>query len=368
MTIPMVDLKTQYLQLQDEIQQGIQTVLDSGQFIMGSQVAAFEQEVAAYLSATHSVTCASGTDALHLALVALGIKPGDQVITTPFTFVATVEAIHYVGAEPVFVDIDPRTFNLDVDKITQAITSATRAIIPVHLFGQPVAMEALMSIAGQYSLQVIEDCAQSFGASRGGQMTGTFGAAGCFSFFPSKNLGGYGDGGMVITASQALAENLRALRNHGSRQRYHHDAIGFNSRLDELQAAVLRAKLKRIDRYNAQRRHIARCYDQHLNQLSDIELPFVDKAGWHVYHQYTILTPHRDAVMSALQAAGIGCAIYYPIPLHRQGAFAQDYRNVSLPVAETVAQQCLSLPIFPEMQETQINTVVEVIANVLSKK
>jgi dTDP-4-amino-4,6-dideoxygalactose transaminase len=365
MTIPMVDLKAQHRELRDEIQQGIQTVLDSSQFIMGPQVAAFEEEVAAYLNAAYSVTCASGTDALHLALVALGIGFGHQVITTPFTFVATVEAIHYVGAEPVFVDIDPRTFNLDVDKITQAITPASRAIIPVHLFGQPAAMGELMAIANQYGLQVIEDCAQSFGASRGGQMTGTFGAAGCFSFFPSKNLGGYGDGGMVITPSQQLAENLRALRNHGSRQRYHHDTIGFNSRLDELQAVVLRAKLKRIDRYNQQRRTVAQRYHQRLQHLPDITLPFVDEAGRPVYHQYTILTPQRDAIMAALQAAGIGCAIYYPIPLHRQAAFAKDYLDVSLPVAETIAQQCLSLPIFPEMQEAQVDAVVEVIAQAL---
>lgn len=361
----MVDLKAQYLELQDEIQQAIETVLASAQFIMGPQVAAFEREVAAYLNTAYSVTCASGTDALHLALAALGIGPGHQVITTPFTFVATVEAIHYVGAAPVFVDIDPRTFNLDVSKISQAITPATRAIIPVHLFGQAAAMEELMAIADQHGLRVIEDCAQSFGASWQDQMTGTFGAAGCFSFFPSKNLGGYGDGGMVITSSQTLAEQLQALRNHGSRRRYHHDMIGYNSRLDELQAVVLRAKLKRIDRYNAQRRYLAQRYHQGLEQLPDLILPFVDQAGQHVYHQYTILTPQRDAVMAALQAAGIGCAIYYPIPLHRQVAYAKHYRNVSLPVAETIAQQCLSLPIFPEMRETQVDTVVEVIAKVL---
>ncbi len=243
--IPMVDLTAQYDDLRAEIEQGFREVLDGARFILGPNVEAFEQEAAAYLGAEHAVSCASGTDALHLALIAAGIGPGDEVITTPFTFIATAEAICYVGAKPVFVDIEPSTFNLDMARLETAVSENTRALLPVHLFGQPADMTTLLEIAERRDLLVIEDCAQSFGATINGRRTGTLGQAGCFSFFPSKNLGGYGDGGLVTCDSAALEQELRALRNHGSRERYHHHVIGYNSRLDELQAVILRAKLKR---------------------------------------------------------------------------------------------------------------------------
>jgi len=358
--IPMVDLKIQYLKIKDEIDNGILDALDKTQFILGPNVSAFENEAAAYLGAQHAVAVASGTDALHLALVAAGIGEGDEVITSPFTFIATAEAIRYVGAKPVFVDIDPRTFNIDPALVESAITSKSRAVLPVHLFGQPADMAAIESICKKHNLIIIEDCAQSFGAAYQNRMTGTIGEFGCFSFFPSKNLGCYGDGGMVTTNSSELAEQLRILRNHGSKVRYHHSVIGFNSRLDEIQAVVLRAKLKRIEGYNAERRRAAHLYTSLLND-SSVTPPHENGKGNHVYHQYTILTDCRENIMETLTAAHIASAVYYPIPLHRQDVFAADFRNISLPVAEETASCCMSLPIFPEMTDGQIREVVGVI-------
>ncbi len=359
--IPMVDLKAQYRQIKAEVEGALLEVLENAQFILGPNVQAFEREAAAHLGVKHAITCASGTDALHLALLAAGIGPGDEVITTPFTFIATAEAICYVGATPVFVDIDPRTFNIDVRRIESAITSRTRALLPVHLFGQPVEMEPLMAIARRHGLKVIEDCAQSFGAEIEGRQTGTFGDAGCFSFFPSKNLGCFGDGGMITTDSDELAETIRMLRNHGSSKRYHHDIIGYNSRLDEIQAVILRAKLKRITAYNQGRRAAAHTYTGRLEGLPGIVPPHEDGKGLHVYHQYTLLAEDRDAIMQRLRDAGISSAIYYPIPLHRQPVFADRYREIRLPVSESVATRCLSLPIYPELESEQIHTIVDVI-------
>ncbi len=359
--IPMVDLKTQYRQIQAEIEQGLHQVLDDAHFILGPNVQAFEREAADYLGTKHAISCASGTDALHLALAAAGIGAGDEVITSPFTFIATAEAICYLGAKPVFVDIDPHTFNLDLNQVEAAITVNTRAILPVHLFGQPVDMPAVMKIAERHGLSVIEDCAQSFGATIEGRQTGAFGSAGCFSFFPSKNLGCFGDGGMVTTHSEALAEKVKVLRNHGSKRQYRHSVIGYNSRLDEIQAVVLRAKLKRISAYNEGRRAAAHLYTRLLTGLPGITPPAEDGKGIHVYHQYTLLTANRDTIMTGLRNAGISSAIYYPIPLHRQEVFAARYRDVSLPVCESVAQRCLSLPIYPELESGQIQTIVEVI-------
>ncbi len=359
--IPMVDLKTQYRQIKAEVEQGLHQVLEDAHFILGPNVRAFEQEAAEYLGAKHAISCASGTDALHLALAAAGIKAGDEVITSPFTFIATAEAICYLGAKPVFVDIDPYTFNIDVEQIESAITANTRAILPVHLFGQPVDMGPLLEIARRRELKVIEDCAQSFGADIDGRQTGTFGEAGCFSFFPSKNLGCFGDGGMITTQSDGLAEKLKVLRNHGSEQRYHHSTIGYNSRLDEMQAVILRAKLKRITAYNEGRRAAAHTYTKRLTGLPGITPPQEDGKGSHVYHQYTLLTSNRDAIMQGLSDARISSAIYYPIPLHRQEVFAEQYRDVSLPVSEAIAEQCLSLPIYPELESEQIHTIVDVI-------
>jgi dTDP-4-amino-4,6-dideoxygalactose transaminase len=363
--IPMVDLKGQYLTLKDEIDSNLLKALEKTQFILGPNVRALEEECAKYLGVAHAVGVASGTDALHLALIAAGIKAGDEVITTPFTFIATAEAIRYIGAKPVFVDIDPETYNMDLQQAEAAITPQTRAILPVHIFGQPVDMPAVMALAEKYNLQVIEDCAQSFGAHIEGKQSGSFGIAGCFSFFPSKNLGGYGDGGLISTNSAEVAEHLRVLRNHGSWKQYHHSEIGFNSRLDELQAIILRTKLKHIDSYNTNRRRVAHRYSAALAEMPGITPPHEDGCGHHVYHQYTLLAEQRDVIMQALRDNDIGCAVYYPIPLHQQEVFAEECAELSLPVSERVSQQCMSLPIFPELQDEQVDQILEVISDVV---
>ena len=296
--IPMVDLKTQYHSLKDEIDSAVLGAIESTQFILGPNVTAFEQEAAAYLGVPHTVAVASGTDALHLAILAAGIGPGDEVITTPFTFIATAEAICYAGATPVFVDIDPGTFNIDPALIEAAITPRTKAIIPVHLFGQPADLTSISAICRRHNLLLIEDCAQSFGAATSGRMTGTIGMLGCFSFFPSKNLGCYGDGGLISCSTPELAEQVKVLRNHGSRVRYHHHIIGYNSRLDDIQAAILRVKLKRIDQFNAGRRRAAQLYSELLKDV--VTVPREDGIGVHVYHQYTLLTDQRDRIMARL--------------------------------------------------------------------
>ncbi|HER34285.1 MAG TPA: DegT/DnrJ/EryC1/StrS family aminotransferase [Halothiobacillaceae bacterium] len=364
MTIPMVDLSAQYQALKAEIDAGLQATLDTTQFILGPNVRAFEAEAAAYLGVKHAIGVANGTDALHLALLAAGIGEGDEVITSPFTFIATAEAIRYVGARPVFVDIDPKTFNIDPALIEAAITPKTRAIMPVHLFGQPADMAAIRAIAIRHKLRLIEDCAQSFGADVAGRMTGGMGDAGAFSFFPSKNLGCFGDGGMVTTNSDTVAEQLHMLRNHGSKVRYYHDIIGFNSRLDEMQAVILRAKLKHIDTYNRERRRVAHGYNAGLAGLP-LTTPHEDGIGTHVFHQYTLLTDRREAIQQALQAEGIASAIYYPIPLHQQNVFKADYASQSLPVAEEVAARCLSLPIYPELPESSVEQICDVIRRAL---
>ena len=355
--IPMVDLQVQYQQLKGEIDRALAAVLDTSHYILGPQGQAFEAEAAAYLGVKHAVAVASGTDALHLALRAAGLGPGDEVITSPFTFIATAEAIAYVGATPVFVDIDPQTFNIDPELARKAITARTRAILPVHLFGQPADLAPLQAMCDAHGLLLIEDCAQSFGATYAGRQTGSWGALGCFSFFPSKNLGCYGDGGMVVTGDDRLAEQLRMLRNHGSKVRYHHDIIGYNSRLDEMQAAILNVKLRHIDRFNQLRRQNAHYYSERLADAGVVP-PREDGKGVHVYHQYTLLTDRREAVQQALTAAGCASAIYYPIPLHRQNVFAAAFGGVSLPVSESVAARCLSLPIFPELNQEQMDRVV----------
>lgn len=361
--VPMVDLAVQYRQIKEEIDGAIADVLAGTRFILGPEVHALEDELADYLGVGHALSCASGTDALHLALHGAGIGAGDEVITTPFTFLATAEAIRYCGAIPVFVDIDPVTFNIDPEAVEAAVTDRTWAILPVHLFGQPANMPALESIAERHGLVLIEDCAQSFGADIGGRQTGTFGLAGCFSFFPSKNLGCYGDGGLVTTSDPSLHERLYALRNHGRRWgEYYHEEVGYNSRLDELQAAVLRVKLSRIDEFNRQRRRVAERYSQLLGDTG-LVLPREDGVGRHVYHQYTVLVPdqERDEIIAALKQHEIASAVYYPTPLHRQPAFEGVCHHGELPVTEQVAGSCLSLPIFPEMTDEQIQRVAEVI-------
>jgi dTDP-4-amino-4,6-dideoxygalactose transaminase len=363
--IPMVDLKTQYQTLKSELDERILAALGETRFIFGPNVHAFEKEAAEYLGVKHAISCASGTDALHLALLAAGIGPGDEVITTPFTFIATAEAVCMVGAKPIFVDIDSRTFNLNLDQVELAITNRTKAVIPVHLFGQPVDLPRLKNLCEPKNIAIIEDCAQSFGATIENKQTGSFGLAGCFSFFPSKNLGCFGDGGMVTTNSDDVAETLKMLRNHGSKQRYYHDIIGYNSRLDELQAVILRIKLKHIDQYNNARRRVAHHYSMSLTETT-VTPPHEDQTGVHVYHQYTVLTDQRETIMSALQNAEIASAIYYPVPLHQQSVFREACKDVHLPVTEDISQRCLSLPIFPELADASIESIVETIKRAIS--
>ncbi|MEE9142251.1 MAG: DegT/DnrJ/EryC1/StrS family aminotransferase [Gammaproteobacteria bacterium] len=356
--IPMVDLKGQYADIAGEMEAAVLDALRSGVYILGPNVQALEKETAEYLGVEHAIGVASGTDALHLALLAAGIGSGDEVITTSFTFVATTEAIHYVGATPVYVDIDPDTFNIDADLIETAITDATRAILPVHLYGLPAQMDVIMDIAERHNLVVIEDCAQSIGADFRGQTTGSIGLAGCFSFYPSKNLGCCGDGGLVTTNSADVAEKIRILRTHGMARRYHHDVIGYNSRLDELQAAILRIKLKRLDQFNERRRRVAALYDEALANLP-LKTPRLVDRSTHVFHQYTILTPERDRIAEHLHARGVASMIYFPVPLHQQSFVTT--KQPTLPHTERVAQECLSLPMYPELNEVQIEAVADTI-------
>ncbi len=366
MSVPMVDLKVQYETIKEEVNNAVLGVIQSSSFILGPLGKALEQGIAAYHGVKHAVGVASGTDALHLALLAAGVGKGDEVITTPFTFIATAEAISYVGGTPVFVDIRPDTFNIDTEKIEERITKRTRAIIPVHLYGHPADMDRLMDIARKHKLKVIEDCAQSFGAEYRGRKTGAFGDLGCFSFFPSKNLGCYGDGGMVITDDDAAAERLFSLRNHGSKVRYYHDEVGYNSRLDEIQAAILNVKFKHIGEYNDGRRTNAARY---RNELAgkDIRTPVELPGAKHVYHQYTIRIKDRDAVKQRLDQEKVSSMIYYPVPLHLQKAYQPlGMRPGSLPVSEAAAREVLSLPMYPEMTAEQVRSVSDAVKKALT--
>lgn len=366
MTVPMVDLKIQYEAIKEEVNSAVLGVMQTTHFILGPHGKALEEQVAKYHGVKHAVGVASGTDALHLALLAAGIQRGDEVITTPFTFIATAEAASYIGAVPVFVDIDPVSFNMDISKIERAITKKTKAIIPVHLYGQPIDMGGLMDIAKKHGLKVVEDCAQSFGAEYQGKKTGSFGEFGCFSFFPSKNLGCYGDGGMVTTNDSKLAERLLALRNHGSHVRYYHDEVGFNSRLDEMQAAILNIKCKHIDSYNTKRRNNAALYAKYLAGAG-IEVPREQPGTKHVFHQYTIKVKNRDAVKKKLDEGKVTSSmIYYPVPLHLQTAYKElGMGPGTLPNTEKVALEVLSLPMYPELTEEQIKTVSDAVKKAL---
>lgn len=363
--IPMVDLRAEVPLFEGELLRAFGEVLRSGQYILGPNTRALEGEVAAYCGARHAVACASGTDALHLALRALGIGPGDEVVTTAFTFIGTAEAIVYTGATPVFADVREDTFNLDPAAVAAAITPRTRAILPVHLYGRLADMAGIAAVAERAGVPIVEDCAQSIGAARGGRRCGTFGAAGCFSFYPSKNLGAFGDAGMVTTDDDALADAVRALRNHGSRRQYEHEVVGFNSRLDELQAVALRAKLPHLASFNRLRREHAAAYAERLRGLP-LALPDPGDEGEHVFHQYTVRTPRRDEVRSALEAAGIASAVYYPIPVHRQKPFAAACAGLSLPVTERLAREVLSLPMYPRLTAGLIDEVCAVIRGTLA--
>lgn len=360
--IPMVNLQGQYEALKEQINPAILQALADTQFILGPNVQNFEAEAANYLGVKHAIGVGNGTEALHLALRCANIGLGDEVITSAFTFIATAEAISYTGAEIKFADIDGKTFNMDVASVERCISDKTKAILAVHLFGQPANVKGLKQLCDKHNLALIEDCAQSFGAHINGEQTGSFGLAGCFSFFPSKNLGCYGDGGLVTTNSAEVAKRIKSLRNHGSSVRYYHHEIGYNSRLDELQAVILRIKLKYIDHYNTNRTRVARAYSQGLKGL--VQTPFADNIGTHVYHQYTLLSDKREQISQALNDQQIANAIYYPVPLHRQNVYQQAFKQLVLPVTERVSSQCLSLPIFPELTDEQINKVIDVIRSI----
>jgi dTDP-4-amino-4,6-dideoxygalactose transaminase len=367
-TFDFLDLKAQFATIREEVMAAVNRVMESQHFILGPEVKQLEDEIAAKLGAKHAIGCASGTDALILALMAAGIGPGDEVITTPFSFIATAGSIAHVGANPVFVDIDPVSYNIDPDLIEAAITPRTRAILPVHIFGLPAEMRPILDVARAHKLVVIEDAAQAIGARYDGHFVGTMGDFGCFSFFPSKNLGGAGDGGLVTTNDPALAERLRMLRVHGSKKKYFHDILGTNSRLDALQAAVLRVKLKFLDSWEDARRSHADRY-RHLFGAHLVSALIAYPAApppefHHVYNQFTIRFLFRDELREFLREAGVPSEIYYPLCLHLQPAFAYlGYSIGDLPTAETASREVLSLPVFPELSSTQQYLVAKTIAD-----
>lgn len=355
--IPILDLRRQYASLRVEIMAATSAVFESGHFINGPNVEALEAEIASYVGCGHAVGVNSGTDALHLALRALDIGPGDEVITTPFTFVASAEAIAMVGATPVFADIDPKTYNIDPQRIEAAITPRTRAIVPVHLYGNPAPMHEIMSIASRHGLAVVEDCAQAIGATIDGVRVGSFGDAAAFSFFPSKNLGAFGDGGMLVTSRADIAQRVRSLRSHGGRIKYHHEELGVNSRLDELQAAILRVKLPHLNTWVELRNEIARAYSAALTEY--VAVPEHLPGTTHAYHQYTIRTQDRDAAGRFLGERGIGTMVYYPVPLHLQVVYEPlGYRRGDFEHAEQAALEVLSLPMFPELEAAEREAVI----------
>lgn len=357
--IPILDLTTQYAALQADIEAAVVRVLRSGRYVLGPEVESLEAELGAVLGIGHVVGCASGTDALSLALRALDIGPGDEVLVPAFTFAAPAEAVALTGAHPVFVDIERDSFLVDPESCRNAVTERTRAAVVVHLYGRPADVSAIRAAIGP-EVAIIEDCAQSLGAKTSGQATGTLGQLASFSFFPSKNLGGCGDGGAVATGDPALADRLRALRNHGSNRPYHHETLGLNSRLDELQAAILRVKLPHVAEWNEKRRQVAGRYAERLRELSGVQPPA--NVDGHVWHQYTLLSPQRDALQERLAKDGIESRIYYPTPLHRQKAYAPWANGGPLPAAEQVCEQCLSLPMFPELSPAQIEQVCDSLA------
>ncbi|MBI3252629.1 MAG: DegT/DnrJ/EryC1/StrS family aminotransferase [Candidatus Omnitrophica bacterium] len=347
--VPFIDLKAQYKKIGPEIQNAVKKVFESQRFVLGECCAALERSIAKKTGARFAVGVASGSDALYLALVALGVGAGDEVITTPFSFFATAGAVSRTGARPVFADIDARTFNLNPDGLESKISRRTKAILPVHLFGLPCDMGPILSIAKKNSLFVIEDAAQAFGAEYKGKKAGSMGDAGCLSFYPTKNLGGAGDGGMIVTSSLSLAQKLKKLRDHGQSKKYFHESVGVNSRLDEIQAATLAVKLKFIDRWNRARRAHARAYDTAFRGLA-VRTPLVPAGARHVYHLYSVLTSRRDALAKFLKKKGVETGVYYPIPLHLQPCYKNlGTKKGDCPVAEKTSREILSLPMYPEL-------------------
>lgn len=363
MEVPFLDLKRQYNEIEREVQSGIARVMESQQFILGEEVGRFEEKVARYTGTEHAVGVASGTDALLLSLRALGIGHGDRVITTPFTFFATAGAIHNMGATPVFADIELDTYNIEPEKIEEILKKRGRdikAIVPVHLYGQMADMGAIAEIAEDYGVKVIEDAAQAIGAKFRGVRAGNLGNTGCFSFFPTKNLGGAGDGGMVVTDNRELADKLRVLRVHGSRAKYHHKLVGYNSRLDAIQAAILSSKLDFLEGWSARREKNAVFYNSKLGSIEALQVPLSAEGRRHVYNQYTLRCQQRDELRDYLNDCGIGTAIYYPLPLHLQPCFSYlGYRRGDFPNAERATREVLSLPIFPELTGRERSYVAE---------
>ena len=367
MKVHMVDLRGQYLSLIGEIDQAVAGVLSSGQFIRGPEVARFEEELAKYVGTDHAIGVANGTDALQLAYMALGIGPGDEVITPAFTFIATAEAAAILGATPVFADIEPNSFNLDPACIEALITPRTKAIVPVHLFGRGAQMDTLLAIGQRHGLPVIEDNAQSIGATVDGHKTGSMGRLATCSFFPSKNLGCYGDGGAVLTSDPELARYVRMLTNHGGRHKYYNEIVGMNSRLDALQAAILRVKLLHLDRFNEARRLAAARYDKLFADCPDVHTPSDFSRGQHVYHQYTIRVRKRDALAAHLKARGVPHGIYYPVPLHQLPVFAGRARHGPLPVTEAVCTEVISLPMHTELTDEQVTYIAEAVLEFIAQ-
>ena len=375
LNIQMVDLKSQYLKIKSQVDQTINDVLSSTQFINGEHVKSFQNELAAYLDVKHVITCANGTDALQISMMALGLKPGDEIITPSFTYIATTEVIGLLGLKPVFVDCNPENFNISVDEVEKAITKKTKAIVPVHLFGQSSDMKSIMSLAKKYNLFVIEDNAQAIGSDYLGfnqpQKTGTIGNIGCTSFFPSKNLGCFGDGGAMMTNDDELAKKLRMIANHGQSKRYYHDIVGCNSRLDNIQAAVLRIKLKELDQYILNRQKAANYYDQNLKDLDQLTLPFRNLDSNHVFHQYTLKLDDsivRDELIQYLADKKIPAMVYYPVPAHRQKMFSKipnSYGNMK--VTNWLSSRVFSLPMHTELSTLQQDYIIENISNFLYK-
>ena len=368
MNVPLVDLQAQYASLKDKVRAALERVLASQRFVLGDEVRRLENSLAEYCETKHAIGCASGSDALLLALMALDTGEGDEVITTPASFFATASAIARLGARPVFVDIDRRTYNVDVSQVADAITAKTKAIIPVHLYGQCAEMDPLLALGERHGIPIIEDAAQAIGATDHGRRAGSMGAIGCFSFYPTKNLGGAGDGGIVTTNDDALAQRLRRLRAHGGMTEYEHVEVGINSRLDELQAAVLNVKLPHLDQWSDARARVAGVYTRLLDEADlsfAVTAPYLRPDCRHIFHQYVIRVPrHRDALMDHLRERGVGTKIYYPIPLHRQECFSYlGYQAGAFPEAESAAAETFALPIYPELTEAQQTYVVESIAS-----
>jgi dTDP-4-amino-4,6-dideoxygalactose transaminase len=356
--VPFLDLKSHHAPMLDDISRAFREVIDSSAFAGGPFVATFEEAFAAYCDSRYAIGVGSGTEALWLALLALGVGPGDEVITVPNSFMATAEAITYCGARPVFVDVDKNTYTMDPAGLPQALTPRTKAIIPVHLFGQPADMDPILEFARKHGLFVIEDAAQAHGAAYHGRKVGTLGDAACFSFYPGKNLGAFGEAGAIVTDDAELQEKIRILRDHGQVRKYHHTMVGWNARMDGIQAAVLSVKLRHLESGNQLRRSHAAYYDRALGGVEDVVLPFASPLVRHVYHIYAIRVPNRDALLRRLTDIGIGCGVHYPVPIHLQEAYrALGYRNGAFPVAESCAAEFVSLPMFPELTSTQVEMV-----------